>query len=159
MRHERAGLFNVVPGRPGSSHANEGAGADQEDDAPDFVLVGDCAGVGEEREVGDPDNGDHIGHEAEEAEGAAGEADGTGVLVQVEGDLGDSYGGGDEDLLGGLQAGGGCGSADAGLAPKKSVAVRDLGVGHVDGLFFRPLDGESPFLRLNVLLQASETYR
>lgn len=71
----------------------------------------------------------------------------------MEGDLGDSQGGCDEDLLSDPAADNGSVYADAGPDSYKSVAVHNLAVGHKYRVFFHLQDGMSPFLRRDVSLQ------
>lgn len=138
-----------------------GARADAEDVAHELIQGGGGVGDGEEHvpaggheDVERGGNGGIVDEFAvEESESPGREADGIGVYVQVEGDLGASQRGCNEDLHSDTSAGDGYVDVEARLDPKNPVAEYCPAVGYEDVVSLRLRHGVSPSLRLDAPLQ------
>lgn len=124
-----------------------------------FALRGEELVIGGHADFGrDGSDRSEPGEVGNSAEGAIGEADGGGVLAQVEGDLGHAHIGGNGDLTSSSAAGKSCVSVEAGYHPDQAAAVHQSAVGHEDRVLFRLRDGVSPSLCFNIPLQTFKAY-
>lgn len=142
-----------------------GARADEEDRALGVFLAGEDTGVGKELVVKKRhDGGVGEGEMLEEGgvvgdmfEAVIGEEQGVTILVQVEGDLGNTHRGGNVHLFNSMVAYDGCVEVDALVDRDEMVVVHNPVVGHEDGVIFRLSDGLFPSLRPDVLLETFDT--